>query len=307
MQDNSYNQNNQVSNGVPVNNTPVNPNVYSPNPAPTPMQGPVVTPTPVQTPQQMQTPNQAYYQYQVPPQMNNAYMGPQNAPTNKKKTGPLLIFGLVFLVAITLVITLFFSNNSEESSDSDCIIKDNMKTLVVYFSHAGENYRRYTKKDDLVVLNEGNTSIMAKKIAGMINADLFEIVPATPYPETFKELFDLSLAEKNNDDYPEIKNKIDNLNDYDVIYIGYPIWHTYFPQIIKTFLRDNKEILKKKIVVPFNTHAGGGSTGTYDKLYDYIGTAKNYRLDGLPVNGADVDKSDQSIKNWLKGLCYKLD
>ena len=293
MQDNNYNQNNQMGGGTPVN-TPVDSNVYTPTP----------TQMPTQTPMQPQTPvpNQNYYSYQLPPQANNTSIGVQNnAP--KKKTGPLLIFGLVFLVAIVLGAVLFFEKDPEQDPSP---IPENAKTLIVFFSKDGENYGRNLSTDNVKVLLEGNTAIMAKDIDGLINDDLYEIIPEVDYPDKLSELYEMTRKEKIADTYPEIKNKVENLDSYDVIFIGYPIWHTSYPQIIKTFVRDNKDVLKNKIIVPFNTHAGSGSAGTYKNLFNLIGTPTEKGLNGLAINGADVGNSDENIKNWLKSLGYKI-
>ena len=64
--------------------------------------------------------------------------------------------------------------------------------------------------------------------------------------------------------------------------------------------------LKDKIIVPFNTHAGSGSAGTYKKLFDLIGTPSSRGLNGLAINGTEVTTSDDSIKDWLTNLGYKV-
>lgn len=280
MEDNNMNQNNQMNNGVP-NNTPVNQNGFTP------------------------TPSQNYYQYQQTPQTNNINNNGE-AAASPKKNGPIFIFGLVFLVAIVLVVTLFLENKEDPSEESAGLINENTKTLIVYFSKDGENYGRNLVMENKRILEEGNTSVMSKRIASFINADLYEIEPLVPYPTDLKELYDQTKKEYNTDTYPEIKEKVTNLNNYDVIFIGYPIWHAAYPQIIKTFVRDNKENLKDKIIVPFNTHAGSGSSGTYKLLFNLIGTPDEKRLNGLAINGTEVTTSDENIKSWLKGLGYKI-
>lgn len=273
--DNNVNQNNQMENG------------FNPN---------VVTPTTPMTP----TPNQNYVQYQTPTQTNNTNLGGSTNPP--KKTGFLVIFGVIFLIAIVLVVTLFIENNNSEESSG--LINENTKTLIVYFSKEGQNYGKNLNVE--VTIPVGNTEVMSKRIASFIDADLYEIEPLEAYPEDLKELYAKTKVEYNKDVYPEIKNKVSNLDSYDVIFIGYPIWHASYPQIIKTFVRDNKDILKNKIIVPFNTHAGSGSAGTYKKLFNLIECSEEKGLNGLAINGTEVSTSDDNIKNWLEGLGYKL-
>ena len=229
-----------------------------------------------------------------------------NINNSPKKNGPIVIFGVALVIAVILVVTLFIENKNSNLDLSKNIINDKMQTLVVYFSKDGENYGKNLDMENKKVLTKGNTKIMAEKIADFINADLYEIEPVVPYPDNLEELYAATKIEFNKNVYPEIKEKINNLNDYDVIFIGYPIWHATYPQIIKTFVRDNEEVLKNKIIVPFNTHAGSGSAGTYKKLFNLIGTLDNKGLNGLAINGVEVSTSDVKIKNWLKGIGYKL-
>ena len=64
--------------------------------------------------------------------------------------------------------------------------------------------------------------------------------------------------------------------------------------------------MKNKIIVPFNTHAGSGSAGTYKKLFNLIGCEENKGLNGLAINGTEVETSDDVIKSWLNGIGYKI-
>ena len=256
-------------------------------------------------------PGQPYVPYQGQPG-NPGQFQPQTQSNNvqatnnaSKKGVPLIIFGIILLISAVLIVTLIIENKNS-SNNSDSLINEDTKTLIVYFSKDGENYGKNLSKENVVTLSEGNTKIMAEKIKSFINSDLYEMIPTVPYPDDLQELYDQTLVEKNRNTLPKIKNEVSNLDSYDVIFIGYPIWHAAYPQIIKTFISDNKEILEKKIIVPFNTHAGSGSAGTYKKLFDEIGTPVEKGLNGLAINGTEVNTSDETIKNWLKGLGYNI-
>ncbi len=280
MEDNNLNQNNQT--GVDATyTTPVNQNTVVPN----------------------QT--QQYTQFQQPMQPMNP--NPQVQQAAPKKSGPLFIFGAVFIVAIVLVVTLFLENKDVSGEEYTGLITPKTKTLVVFFSKDGENYGKNLNMENKRVLTEGNTKVMAKRIAGIIEADLYEIEPVVPYPDDLNELYAATKIEYNKDSYPEIKTKVEDLDSYDVIFIGYPIWHAALPQIIKTFVRDNKNVLQNKVIVPFNTHAGSGSAGTYKKLFSLIGTPEEKGLNGLAINGTEVTTSDDKIKSWLKGIGYYVE
>ena len=228
-----------------------------------------------------------------------------NSNNNKSNKTPFIIFGVIMVIALVLVASLFFDNNGVSFNNSD-LINEHTKTLIVFFSHDGENYGKNLDIENKRVLTVGNTEVMSKKIAEYIDADLYELEPSNPYPNDLNELYAATKIEYNKNVYPEIKNKKSNLDDYDVIFIGYPIWHSTYPQIIKTFVRDNKAVLKDKIIVPFNTHAGSGSAGTYKTLFNLIGCSDSKGLNGLAINGVDVETSGDIMRNWLKGLGYQL-
>lgn len=154
--------------------------------------------------------------------------------------------------------------------------------LIVYFSETG------------------NTEILAKLIQEQTGGDIFRIEPVTPYPKG-DELFNYTKAEQDNDERPEISGSVENMEQYDTVFIGYPIWWYEVPQIIKTFL-DDYDLSGKKIV-PFNTHEGSRDGGTYEYIAEQEPGAEV--LEGLPIRGGDMQE-DQSgtVREWLEGLGY---
>ena len=100
-----------------------------------------------------------------------------------------------------------------------------MKSLVIYFSHTGENYM----SDGIRNIDKGNTEIVADTIRDLTGADLFKVEPVNGYPYDYHECCDVAKKEIENNMRPEIKNKLDNIDDYDIIYIGGPIWWGHYP------------------------------------------------------------------------------
>ena len=104
------------------------------------------------------------------------------------------------------------------------------KALVVYFSRTGEQY-------GVGVIEKGNTAIVANIIVEQTGADSFEILPkADNYPTTYKELTDVAKEEQNNNARPEIASTVENFDDYDTVYLGYPIWWGDLPMFCYTVL-----------------------------------------------------------------------
>ena len=151
------------------------------------------------------------------------------------------------------------------------------KTLVAFFSASG------------------NTKRVAEKLAAAIDSDLYEIKPAVPYTSAdlnWRDRHSRSSVEMNDPkSRPAIKSKKENIADYDIIFIGYPIWWDLAPRIINTFIESHD--LKGKTVIPFATSGGStlaGSAAALKKTYP----ALNWR-EGRLLNRAD----EKSIRTWI--------
>ena len=170
------------------------------------------------------------------------------------------------------------------------------KILIAYFSRAGENY-------SVGVIDEGNTAKLAKEIAAQTGGDLFEIVPATPYPEGYEETKTIATRERSNNERPAIKETVENFDEYDTIFIGYPIWWGDLPMILHTFMENYD--FTGKTVIPFNTHEGSGQSGTQRTIASKLSGATV--LQGLAMQGSTAqtlkcDGTNAAVKNWLDGL-----
>ena len=215
-----------------------------------------------------------------------------------------------FLIGILVIGLVLFSgcgkNKVDEKAEADANeilnsspinnTSEGNKTLVVYFSKTGENYNVGT-------VNVGNTAMMASYIKQYLNADSFEIVPVNKYSDNYKESTEEAKKEQNENARPEIKDKLENLDDYDTILIGYPIWWGDLPMIVYTFLESYD--FSGKTIIPFNTHEGSGNAGTYTKIKAKLSNAKVI-TDGLAITGskARTDSGKEETINWLKKLGY---
>ena len=130
------------------------------------------------------------------------------------------------------------------------------KSIVIYFSRADENYG----VDDTSV---GNTELLAKEIIKSKQADEFKIEPVTPYPANYQDTVNLATKEFEDKIYPEYTDDV-NLDSYDTVYLGYPIWWGDIPMIVQNFL--NNHNWQGKTIYPFCTHEGSGNAGTFTKL-----------------------------------------
>ena len=216
------------------------------------------------------------------------------------------------LIALLTVIALILvcagcsassnKSNNDTASKADATTADTAtadsasasgKAIVVYFSRTGEQY-------GVGVIEKGNTAIVADMIAEIKGADTFEIKPKTDtYPTTYKELTDVAKEEQNQNARPEIVSKIESFDNYDTVYLGYPIWWNDLPMICYTFLESYD--FSGKTIVPFCTHEGSSDAGTQDKIQKAVPNAKVKTI--LAVKGADTQNSPDSVKqtvtDWL--------
>ena len=139
----------------------------------------------------------------------------------------------------------------EKVSDAPAIA--DKKILVVYFSRTGEEYNVGT-------ITKGNTAIIAEMIAQKTGADTFEVKAATPYPDEYDACTELAKKELESNARPAFASNVENLAQYDTVFIGFPIWWGAVPRVMMTFLESND--FSGKTIIPFCTHGGSGLAGT---------------------------------------------
>ena len=181
-------------------------------------------------------------------------------------------------------------------NENNKMTTDNKKVLVAYFSRADENYNvGYIKK--------GNTEIIAEMIAEKTGGTLFHIERTTPYPVAYNPCIEEVQQELRSKARPEIKGDV-AVEDYDVIFLGYPNWWGDVPMAVYTFIE--KHDWQGKTVIPFCTHEGSGLGSTVRKLKDAC-TGATF-ADGLTVQGTTAQNSQaaakKSVDSWLDKLGY---
>ena len=157
------------------------------------------------------------------------------------------------------------------------------KNLVLYFSVYGSSEK------------------VAKEIALQTNSALIEIIPAIPYDSDrnhYNALARYAKREHDENQRPAIKNHLP-IDEYDTIFIGYPMWWYTFPMIIYTLFEQYD--FSGKTVIPFNTHMGSGDGGTYKTVKELCPNSKV--LPGLPVEMSDAERGvPDRIKTWLQKI-----
>ena len=171
------------------------------------------------------------------------------------------------------------------------------KVLVAFFSRAGENY-------NVGYIEKGNTQIIAEMIAEETDGKLFHIETVTPYPADYTECIDVAKKELNSQARPAIKGDA-RVEDYDIIFLGYPNWWGDVPMAVYTFIE--KHNWQGKTVIPFCTHEGSGLGGTENKLGKACTGAAFIK--GLAIQGNVAQnrqaQARQDVTNWLGKLNLK--
>ena len=159
------------------------------------------------------------------------------------------------------------STAEKESSVPDTITGDsvgNGKTLVAYFAYAENMGDTSNMSIDAITSaslgttdnTEGNLQLMAQVIQEKTNADMFHIVVQEPYDPSYEVMHDRAVDEIAQESLPALIEKVTDIDQYDVIYLGTPVWSGTLPRPVATFLTENN--ISQKTIIPFGINMGSG-------------------------------------------------
>ena len=166
-----------------------------------------------------------------------------------------------------------------------------MSILIAYFSKDGGNSVDGVTKN----LEKGNTEIVAEKIAKLTGGELYPLIPVEPYSNNY--LVTSARAKKEADEgaFPAIANLKKSLDEYDVIYLGFPNWYRSYPRIIATFLKSYD--FTGKVIKPFCTNEEGAFGIGELELRATLKTAQ--LKEGFAVKGSEADECDLELSAWV--------
>lgn len=183
------------------------------------------------------------------------------------------IFKLILILSLckySLILTACSNNNEELSKEN--------KVLVVYFSATG------------------TTRKVAVNIADLLSADTYEIIPKISYTDEDLTYYTNGRADKEQEDntsHPDIADNSISIDNYDTIFLGYPIWHNQAPRIIYTFLE--KYDFSNKTIIPFCTSHSSGISSSVTNLQSLTSDTSTW-LEGRRFNSTT---EQEKIKQWL--------
>lgn len=197
------------------------------------------------------------------------------------------------------------SDSGTEKTDTENDSENKTNILIAYFTRA-DNIKIDPEVDATssasINVNgssyKGNLAIMADDIKEATGGDTFSILTTEYYPTKYRESTNIAKEERNNDARPELSNHVENMEDYDIIFLGYPNWWGGLPMPVYTFLEEYD--FAGKTIIPFASHEGSGLGNGPSEIAEICPDAQI--LDGFTARGMEVRSSKDDIEKWIDGL-----
>ncbi len=194
------------------------------------------------------------------------------------------------------------NENNEDSQITTAEISGNSNILIAYFGVPETDGTDTEAGASRVAVDGevlGNNEYIAQIIQQETGGDLFAIETVQEYPGTHEELLEFAYEELQEDARPELAAKIENLDSYDTIFLGFPNWNADLPMPLYTFLEEYD--FSGKTIIPFTTHGGSGFSST-------IRTIESLQPDAIVVeNGLSVSRNNvagaqNDVIDWIANL-----
>lgn len=196
------------------------------------------------------------------------------------------------------------SDSSDRSSKTEQSVSTDGKVLVAYFAVAENSDVDAASSASVSDVNgetKGRMTALAEMIQEKTGGDLFSIKTSVKYPGDGGKLVDYAQEEQDQDARPELTTHIDNLDDYSVVFVGFPTWWYDMPQILYSFFDEYD--FSGKTIIPFNSHNGSQFSGTIEAIQKLEPDAAVI-TDGFTVNERDVPNAKSDMDEWLSDLGY---
>ena len=218
----------------------------------------------------------------------------------------------IIILAILVGIAFIVTNNNQESANNESnkienntlnIQTNDNNTNIADTENSNENTETTLDAENVLVLyfsQSGNTEAVANFIYDAVGGDIVKLETETPYPSDYDELVDYAQEEQRESARPTLSTHIDNIDEYDTIFLGYPNWWGDMPMPIYTFLDEYD--LSGKTIAPFITHGGSGLSGTPQNIKEEEPNATV--TEGLAVSGSSSRNSQSTVNNWLSQIGF---
>jgi flavodoxin len=198
-----------------------------------------------------------------------------------------------FLLAFSMVISSCFSSYMKNDVENKLSAIDPEKVLIVYLSRTN------------------NTKALAEIIRANVGGKLVPVELINPYPADYRTTVEQVARENATGFLPPLKTKIDSIENFDVVFIGFPTWGMQLPPPMKSFLSNHD--LSGKVIVPFNTNAGYGIGSSFETVkqlcpnstvLEGFSTKGGIERDGqyLAIKDERAKQVEIEVKRWLKKI-----
>jgi flavodoxin len=200
---------------------------------------------------------------------------------------------VVSLMIATIICLLSGCSQAQQPSPNNQPLSSERKILIVYLSRTN------------------NTKAIAELIQQKVGGTMVALELETPYPADYNATVQQVARENETGYLPPLKTKIDRIEQYDVVFLGFPTWGMQLPLPVKSFLRQYS--LKGKTVIPFNTNAGygeGSSFQTVRELCSHSTVLEGFVIRGglerdgqyLVIKGARAEEAQKEVEGWLRKI-----
>lgn len=213
--------------------------------------------------------------------------------TNYMKKNVSLCLAFVMLIIFTACSQNESPDNTIDTTDTANSNAEETSTLNG--NDTVSEASRVVENDKII----GNTQYIAQQIQEETGGDLFAIETQQTYPESHDPLLEFAYEEKANNERPALSSTIENLDSYDIIFVGYPNWNADLPMPMYTFFEEHD--FSGKTIIPFVIHGGSGFSGTIDTIAELQPNA-TIISNGLSISRNDVTSSSEEVTDWVNSL-----
>lgn len=226
----------------------------------------------------------------------------------KKWVSILLVMGFLFTSAAsmaeetpsTILIAYFTWADNTDVEDADASIQ----SALDHYGNMGDSASGVDATSSASLLVPGNTAVMAGYIQALVGGELFSIQVEVPYPSNYDDCLDRAADELDDDARPALKTHVDNMAQYDIVFLGLPNWWYSCPRAVLSFVEEYD--FSGKTVIPFVAHGTGGISGSVRDMSASLPSDCTV-LNPIGVYRPDTLGSKPRIEEWLRGLDLPLE
>lgn len=223
---------------------------------------------------------------------------------DKNKTKCIQIAALATLLIFSLSACVNKIERRSNDNEKKMINSEAKNILIVYFAVAENSEVDAISSASVREVNgeaKGNTRILADTIQSQVGGDFFSIETAHDYPGGLNTLIDFAAEEQKANERPDLVSKIENLDKYDTVFIGYPNWWYDLPMPLYSFFEEYD--FSGKTVIPFCTHNGSGLSSTIETIEKLEPDA--VIMEGFTISQSNVLEAEEDVTEWLEKLGMK--